>query len=488
MCGIAGIINFKGASIAPSLLEKACSRLAHRGPDSRGQWRSNGQVLSVGLTHTRLAVIDPRPEGRQPMVDVSGRFIIVFNGMIYNYRELRQSLQDSGYRFNTATDTEVILNGYAHWGEAVLDRLQGMWAFCIYDTEYRAGLLCRDRFGIKPLVYSLANGEIAFASEMKALEVLSSAPQEISSSSVHHYLRFGYIPHPDSIYKSFYKLPPGQMLRFDNQGAHEPSRYYTLEADTDANNLTYEDACVELRSRICKSVQSRTVSDVPLGSFLSGGLDSSIVVSHLSRDLGLRPQTFSIGYKDQPRYDETSYANLIATTFDTNHHEFLLGFDEVLEHLPVMLDHMGEPFADASLLPTSLVSAQTRRQVTVALSGDGADELFGGYYRYLGHHYLNQYLRIPRLLRSGLLEPLAKVLPTSKSRLIGNQVRQAKKLLRGQSSNPLQRHLSWSRIHSPQAEELLDPEKQMCERRNSPIGSSNPIFFRFKTCAGSTSL
>ncbi|MCZ6651971.1 MAG: asparagine synthase (glutamine-hydrolyzing) [Planctomycetota bacterium] len=461
MCGIAGIIDFAGRTLSRVRLDHACDRLHHRGPDDRDTWVCESQALSVGLACTRLAVIDPRPAGRQPMIADGGRLIVVFNGEIYNHRALRDELTAGGCTFKSDTDTEVLLHGYRAWGMGLLDRLNGMWAFCIYDTQERCGFLARDRFGIKPLVYAEFDDELVFASEMSVLESVSNAPRELWPASVHHYLRFGYIPHPDTIYKHFHRLSPGHFLRFDADGPQTPQRYYTVRACPQLGALSYEEAAVELRARIGQSVKDRMVADVPLGAFLSGGLDSSIIVSHLAAESSSPPQTFSIGFEGQPRYDETHYAEIVAARFGTEHHAITLSFDDVIEHLPKMFDHLGEPFADASLIPTSLVSAHARRSVTVALSGDGADELFGGYYRYLGHHYLRHYQRTPQWMREVFFEPLLAVLRSTKSSGFGNRIRQAKKLLRTQVDDPLERHFVWSRILSPEAERQLDPGGDM---------------------------
>lgn len=461
MCGIAGIIDFRGRPVSPARLGLCCDRLAHRGPDDRGTWLGHTPAFSIGLAHTRLAVIDPKPEGRQPMFDSQDRFVIVFNGTIYNYRELRNELSAEGCSFRTETDTEVILNGYSRWGWRVLERLNGMWAFCLVDTRDGVGFLVRDRFGIKPLIYSVSEDELGFASEMGAWEALTNSALNVRPAGVHHYLRYGYIAQPHTIYEGCHRLLPGCLLHFDRSGAGRPQRYYRLQPDDQLAGLSYPEACQELRARIGRSVKLRTVSDVPLGAFLSGGLDSSIIVSHLASDTSARPHTFSIAFADQPRYDESRYARLVARHFGTDHHELDLRFDDVIKHLPVMLNHLAEPFADASLIPVSLLSGHARRGVTVALSGDAADELFGGYDRYVGHHLLQRYRRLPRLLRRRLIEPLLAVLPASKSNWLGNRVRQARKLLRSQAENELERHLMWSRSLSPQAELLLDPNRHM---------------------------
>lgn len=444
MCGIAGVVDVRGRPIDAEALERARLALLHRGPDDSGCWRHHDAGLTAAFVHTRLAVLDLTPAGHQPFADPTGRYHVTYNGEIYNFRALRRELGDRG-RFRTECDTELLLAAVATWGEAALDRFNGMWAFAMLDVETRSGWLARDRFGVKPLYYAVHDGRVAFASEMPALLPFLDAPPVIDPDALCLYLALGFIPHPLTIYRSVRKLPPGHVLAFSEDGVDEPRRYFRLRLDRTAAPPDYATACAELRARIGAAVDARRIADVPLGAFLSGGLDSSIVVAEMARGGGT-VETFSIGYADEPRYDETPYARRVAERFGTRHHEFRLTQREVLDAIPGSLDTLSEPFADSSLIPTSLVSRHTRQHVTVALSGDGGDELFAGYWRYRGHAYLRRYRRLPRALRRGLVEPLLRLAPSAKSGRLSNRVRQARKLLRGDVDDLFERHAAWARL------------------------------------------
>lgn len=459
MCGIAGIIDFAGRPIERARLEGACTALAHRGPDDRGIWVHESPGFSAGFAHTRLAVIDPRPEGHQPMLDAAGRWAVAYNGELYNYRELRGELAGP---LRTESDTEVVLQACAQWGADALPRFDGMWALAAVDTANRCGHISRDPYGIKPLYYACHGDRLVFASEIASLRGLERERREIDPEAVALYLHLGYIPHPRSIYRGVYKLPPGYVLEFDARGPRTPRRYHQLvpAGGTAARPLPYGAAARELRARVEQAVLSQRVADVPLGAFLSGGLDSTIVAGCLASAGGPAVKTFSIGYAEHPTYDETAYARLAAEHFHTEHHAFSLTFADVLAAVEPMLDHLGEPFADSSLLPASLVSRYTREHVTVALSGDGGDELFGGYWRYQGHHYLERYQRLPAVVRKGLVEPLLRLAPSGKSTRWMNRLRQARKLLRGDLPDPLARHIAWARfMEAPLAAALLGVER-----------------------------
>ncbi len=450
MCGIAGVVDFKGRDADPARMDRAVAALAHRGPDDRGTWHSAGPP-AVMLGNTRLAVIDPRPEGRMPLVAADGRSVITYNGEIYNHAELRAELSGCGVTLRTRTDTEVILAGFIHWGPAVFDRLEGMWACCIYDLARRRGVLCRDRFGIKPLLYCDFDGTLAFGSELRAVQILSDAPRDLDPPAVAHFMRFGYAPPASTPLCHVCALPPAHFVDFDAAGATGPRRYYDLAEHA----LATADAAPEhrVRAAVRSGVTRRTLADVPLGAFLSGGIDSSIVTCELSA-VHRGVNTFAVGYRDEPRYDETRYAEAVAEACGTTHHTYRAGLDDVLNALPVVLDHISEPLADASLIPTWLVSQHARSRVTVALSGDGADELFGGYQRYRGHRALRH---VPRWARGAVKQLLARHAPGSKSGAVQDRLRQLKKLLRTTASDPFVRHRMWSRILSPEAEALLDP-------------------------------
>lgn len=452
MCGIAGIIDFRGRAVEPAILERLRRSLAHRGPDDAGDWSFQAPGFSVALVHTRLAVIDPTPQARQPMTSPDRRYAITYNGELYNYRTLARELPGP---LKTPSDTEVVLQSCIHWGPAALTRFDAMWALAFVDTVERRGHLSRDPFGIKPLYYTVSDDRLIFASELRALRRVPGLSLEIDPHALACYLNLGYIPHPRTIYRDVFKLPPGHRLDFDAAGVGEPERFFHL-SEPSAASPPYAEAVRELRGRIESAVAAQRVSDVPLGAFLSGGLDSSIVVACLARAAGPRVKTFSIGYREHPRYDETRYARLLADRYGTEHQAFQLGFRDVLEAVEPMLDHLGEPFADSSLLPTALVSRYTREHVTVALSGDGGDELFGGYWRYLGHHYLDRYHRLPKLIRKAIIEPLLRRLPAARSTPLLNRLRQARKLLDGDYPDPFDRHLAWARyMDNDLAAELL---------------------------------
>lgn len=447
MCGIAGVIDFSGAPIDRALLERFCDILRHRGPDDRGIWGHEQQGFSVGLAHTRLAVIDPTPLGHQPMTDEDNLHAVVYNGELYNHASLRREL---GVSMRSTCDTEVVLNACMSAGPDVLQRFDGMWALAYVDVEQRRGHLSRDPLGIKPLYYAVHHNTLFFASELRALLAASSLPTDVDPLAVRLFLNLGYIPHERTIYRGIHKLPPGNRLDFGPNGV-EGIRPFTVPAQEQADRPagmapSYSAACARLRELIQNAVNGQRVADVPLGAFLSGGLDSSIVVGCLARAGGTRLKTFSIGYPDHPRYDESRFARLVAAHFGTEHHQFPVTFRDVLNTVEPMLNHLGEPFADSSLLPAALVSGLTRGHVTVALSGDGGDELFGGYWRYLGHEYLARYKRWPAALRRFLFEPLLHCLPTARTNRYLDRLRQFRKLLRGDLPAPLDRHLAWSRL------------------------------------------
>jgi asparagine synthase (glutamine-hydrolysing) len=454
MCGIAGVIDFRGREISEDLLRAFCHRLRHRGPDDTGIWTHHGDGFSVGLAHTRLAVIDPTPHGHQPMVDPAGRHAVSYNGELYNFRELQPSIRAP---LHTACDTEVVLHACRESGPDALGRFDGMWALAYVDVDTRTGHLSRDPFGIKPLYYARHDGRLLFASELSALRHVPDLPLDIDREALSFYLHLGWIPHPWTIYRAVRKLPPGCRLGFTADGPRPPQRYHTIDRRGDSD-LTFAEAAREVRARVEAAVERQRIADVPLGAFLSGGLDSSIITACMARAGGAPVQTFSIGYADQPAYDETDYARLVARRFGTGHHHFKLSFSDVLAAVEPLLDHLGEPFADSSLLPTFLVSSQTRRHVTVALSGDGGDELFGGYWRYLGHHYLARYHRVPAPLRQRVIEPVLQRLPAARSSPWLNRLRQARKLVAGDREDPIERHLAWARaIDEPTAAALVGP-------------------------------
>ncbi len=464
MCGIAGIIGFADHAVEEETLRRMIARLAHRGPDARATHLVRVGATTIGLACARLAVIDLSPQGEQPIsLWRGGRsgapHTIVYNGELYNYRSLRSKLEAAGYAFRSQCDTEVLLAAYLHWGERAFERCNGMWACCIVDEQTGAGLLVRDRYGVKPLYWSADGGRLRFASEIGALSADPDQACEIDTAALGLYLRLGWIPHPYSIWRGVEKLAPGHLLRFDARGPQRPVAWYALP-ESGVAPPAYEDAVIEVRERIGAAVAARLVADVPLGALLSGGIDSSIIVAHMAARASGPVKTYSIGFAEEPRYDESARARAVAQRFGTEHHEVMLTFADVLAALPEMLSHVGEPFGDASLIPTSLVCREARCEVTVALSGDGGDELFAGYWRYIGHHYLHKYRLLPAGVRSWLIEPLLARLPMGKGGALSDRARQMRKMLRAESDDALERHVAWAQILAPEAAEVFAREEE----------------------------
>lgn len=409
MCGIAGLCRLDGT---PLTLEDShrvalmTQRLAHRGPDGYGLW-TQGPVC---LGHRRLSIID-LVGGSQPMHSLDGRYTLVFNGEIYNFAELRADLEAHDCRFRTQSDTEVLLEAYRVWGTAGLDRLEGMFAFALWD-DLRHTLFCgRDRFGKKPFFYSVQQGFFAFASELTALETLRDLQFTVDPAAVMRYLAYAYVPGPQTIYAEVQTLPPAHFLRLDSHGL-EIRRYWDMPFPDAAEHRSTAALCEELRHLLSRAVRRRMVSDVPLGVFLSGGIDSTIVAGLMARESVAPIKTFSIGFTESA-YDESAYAQAAARAFGTEHHVRILSAADCADTLPAIVRDMDVPLADASVAPTWMLSRMTREAVTVALGGDGADELWAGYEHYIGFALAEMYNKLPRLLRCGLLEPLARFLPSS---------------------------------------------------------------------------
>jgi asparagine synthase (glutamine-hydrolysing) len=379
MCGIAGIVyNDRDRPVEPDLLSRMARALVHRGPDDHGIWTDDG----VGFSHRRLSIIDLSPAGRQPIPNEDESVWVVFNGEIYNFRELRRDLDAAGHRFRSATDTEVIVHLYEEEGPACVERLHGMFAFALWDVKRRQLLLARDRIGKKPLKYSEIDGGLVFASELKAILDSGTVDRELDLDDIDRYLTLGYVPSPGTGFARIRKLPPGHTLLW-RDGDFKIERYWSLDfrrkhARTDRE---WKEA---IRGTVQQAVSRRLVSDVPLGVFLSGGIDSSIVTACMAEASDRPVETFSIGFEQQSQ-DELPYARKVAELYSTNHHELIVRADDV-DLLPVIAEAYEEPFGDTSALPTYLLARETRRFVTVALNGDGGDEGFAGYQRYARIH------------------------------------------------------------------------------------------------------
>ncbi len=438
MCGICGWYHFKtGQPVEAQLLKAATDRLAHRGPDDSGVFIHG----PVGLGHRRLSIID-LAGGHQPMSTADGRLTIVFNGEIYNHRELRAQLEGKGYTYRTRSDTETLLFLYREYGLSMFSQLNGMWAFALWDAEARTLLLSRDRLGEKPLYYSLSGGTLAFASELKALLALPWIQREVDVRALAEYCTTLYVGAPQSIIKDVRQLEPGQYLLL-RDGRATLERHWSALEHLEESRDDRATAEGKIRELLTSAVKYRLESDVPVGAFLSGGIDSTLIVS-LMRDLAQGPvSTFSIGFQGPGLFDELPYAEDTARRLGTKHHTFTVGPHELLDALPEMMAQLDEPFADSSALPVYYVSKLARQHVKVILSGDGGDEVFAGYNKYLGEHYYRRFMRIPGPLREGIVVPFLRALPESRSTPLLERFRQTKKLLRGHGRDALGRYLSW---------------------------------------------
>jgi asparagine synthase (glutamine-hydrolysing) len=441
MCGIAGkLIDGFGAMVEPGLVHRMTAALEHRGPDAQGVWTEGG----IGLGSRRLAVIDLSDRAAQPMANEDGAIRVVFNGEIYNFRELRAELEARGHQFRSDSDTETIVHLYEEEGPECVRRLDGMFAFALWDARTRSLLLARDRLGQKPLFYWHDGHSLVFGSEPKALMQDDAVPAEPDEEAIHHYLTYGYVPAPWSAFRHVRKLPPAHYL-VARGGRVEITRYWSLSYEPKRHES--ETALTEELDHVLgRAVERRLVADVPLGAMLSGGLDSSAVVALMRRATGAGIQTFSIGF-DQPEYDERPFARSVATAFDTEHHELTIRPDAAAL-LPRLVYHYNEPFADSSALPTWYLSEMARTRVTVALSGDGGDESFLGYDRYAASRLAATLDRVPRPVRQ-LLARGAGCLTSRSARSTTTRLR---RFMGGLATDPVRRYGRWLSV-------MLDEQK-----------------------------
>jgi asparagine synthase (glutamine-hydrolysing) len=404
-------------------MKKMCDVMAYRGPDDEGMVFIRGDrsvetgpagqplpvdgAFEVAFGHRRLSIIDLSPAGHQPMSNEDGTIWIVFNGEIYNFAELKEELEKKGHRFRSKSDTETIVHGYEEWDVACLKRFRGMFAFAIWDARKRRLFLARDRLGKKPLVYWMKNGHFIFASEMKSILQAPEVERRVNLRALHSYLALQYVPSPEGIFDGIRKLPPAHFLLYEPPGGVKVENYWTLDfSPARKKKEDLQEICRQIRSRLEESVRLRMISDVPLGAFLSGGIDSSIIVGLMAKQSSAPVKTFSIGF-DEPEFDELSYARMISRRFATDHHEFVVRPDAI-DILNKLVWHFNEPFADSSAIPTYYVAKMTRDFVTVVLTGDAGDENFAGYGRYRRAKWVAAFTRLPEPFRKTLMPALLR--------------------------------------------------------------------------------
>ncbi len=434
MCGICGKIYFDPSrAVDPGLIRRMTDVLGHRGPDDSGIFTAGG----AGLGHRRLSIIDLSAAGRQPMENEDGTLRIVFNGEIYNYRELRPGLEARGHRFVSQTDTEVVLHLFEELGAGCVEHLRGMFALAIWNSRTRELFLARDRAGKKPLSYAVVDGSLIFASELKSLILDPALRPEVDPVAVHEYLTYQYVPGPRTIYAGVCKLPPAHTLTM-RDGRVTISRYWRLSYQNQLRLPRTEDYCERLREVFTEAVKIRLRSDVPLGAFLSGGVDSSATVAVMAGLLDRPVKTFSIGF-DEKDFNELEYAGDVARRFRTEHTAFVVK-PQALQILPTLVYHYDEPYADSSSVPTYYVSKLTREHVTVALNGDGGDECFGGYERYFADILAERYQKLPRPLREAVRLG-ANLLPYRENRWSFS--RRLRRFLNSIADTPARRYVRW---------------------------------------------
>jgi asparagine synthase (glutamine-hydrolysing) len=468
MCGITGIVQSDRSEIDSSLLGRMCNAIRHRGPDDDGFY-ING---SVGLAMRRLAIIDVKG-GQQPIHNEDRTAWIVFNGEIYNYRELRAKLEKLGHKFYTNSDTEAIIHAYDRYGADCPNHLRGMFAFAIWDERTQELFLARDRVGKKPMLYAHMNGRFIFASEFSALLLHPDVSRDVDREAIHYYLSFMAVPAPLTAYRSIRKLQPGHSLRYRKSDGEITTHRYWQPNFTRKTKLSEAEAGERAVELLRDAVRVRLMSEVPLGAFLSGGIDSSAVVALMSEESSEPVKTFSIGFEEQD-FSELHHARRVAEYVGAEHHEFVLRPD-AMEVLPLLVEHYGEPYADSSAIPTYYVSRETRRHVTVALNGDGGDECFAGYERYAAMRLAERIRKVPGVMRGSLMQNVIRLLPSSELRR--GRVRDLKRFLEAASLAPVERYLRWVSVLDRKTKAGLYTDEMMHETRNfDPANWLSPWF------------
>lgn len=436
MCGITGWIKLENKSSqnhSEAVLHSMCEAMKHRGPDSEGLWLDE----KVALGMRRLSIID-LATGEQPVYNEDKSVVVVMNGELYNFREIRSDLEKRGHKFETQTDTEILPHLYEEYGEAMLEQINGMFAFALWDKRKQKLLIARDKFGEKPLYYGVFDGKLLFASELKVLLANPSVKSEINLNSLRQFLSFDYVPAPNSIFQGISKLPAAHFLTIEN-GEIKTKRYWNLTWEK-TKTESLEKSAEELRELLADAVRMRLVADVPLGILLSGGIDSSTVAALATQFSTEKVKTFSIGFEEDS-FDESKYARQVAKHLDTEHYEDKLSVEKAADLISEIGLWLDEPMSDGSLIPTLLLSRFVRKHVTVALGGDGGDEIFAGYPMYFAHKVANFYNGIPSVLRNNLIEPVVNNLPVSNKNLSFDY--KAKRFVRASKYDLVTRHHSY---------------------------------------------
>jgi asparagine synthase (glutamine-hydrolysing) len=455
MCGIVGIVRNDGSDVDHALLAQMCAAITHRGPDEDGFYFRG----PVGLGMRRLSIIDLK-SGQQPIHNPDRTAWIIFNGEIYNYRELREKLEKLGHTFYTNSDTEAIIQAYDRYGSDCPKHLRGMFAFAIWDERTQELFIARDRVGKKPLLYAQVNGQFVFGSEFSALLLHPDISRDIDPEALHHYLSFMCVPAPLTAYRAVRKLEPGHSLRW-RKGEIRIERYWQPDFSKKID-LSEQEAGERAVEILRDAVKVRLMSEVPLGAFLSGGIDSSAVVALMSEESSAPVKTFSIGFEEQD-FSELHHARRVAEHVGADHHEFVVRPD-ALEVLPLLVEHYGEPYADSSAIPTYYVARETRKHVTVALNGDGGDESFAGYERYAAMKLAERYHRVPAVLRDSLVKQAIGLLPSSETKR--SRVRDVKRFLQAASLPKSERYLRWVSVFDAETKRNLYSEEFKNETRS----------------------
>jgi len=437
MCGITGIFHYadQARPVDGAVLEAMTQSLAHRGPDGEGTWRGPG----IGLGHRRLAILDLSDNGRQPMLNASGTRVITYNGEIYNFRELRADLEAKGHTFQSSTDTEVILAAYDEWGTGVVDKLSGIFALAIWDCRRRSLFLARDPLGVKPLFYSVQAGTLRFGSEVKAILTDPAVGREYDDEALDAFFTFSYTPAPATGFRRVRQLLPGHWAMVDQTGLHMRAYWEAPGGQGEPDDIAFDDALAEFTGRLDRITRAQMVSDVPVGAFLSGGLDSAAIVRAMKRAGAGPVHALTVGF-GEAGFDERDGARQTAAALGVSLHEQELHFDAA-ELLPELSRHMEEPTADSSMLPVYLLCRAARERFTVAMSGDGADELLAGYQTYRATALARRYRKIPPLVRRRIVAPLAAMIPIGDGKYCPHSV--ANRFVRGAELGPGRDHCAW---------------------------------------------